>query len=191
MSDADLEKADRMFGSGNSSGALRLLDDLIRDNPDSPEPHLHKAMILAEMEKFKSAMNCCKRAIKVDKDCGSAYGEMGLVLRRSGKPAKAISYYDRAIKIHERNENSVSLAIIYNNKGAALMDMRRMAESIRCYDKAIAINPNNIRAYVNKSTALAMMNRTEESEKCLAVAAKIDSKLTFQIVKQVHAKLKK
>lgn len=189
VSDADLDKVGRMFERGNTAGALRRLDGIIRDSPDSPKPHWHKAMILVEMKKFKSAVDCCRLALKLDKNFGPAYGELGLIMRRTGRAAEAIPYFDRAIKIAKRDADGDGLTTIYNNKGSALMDMNRLKEAIRCFDKIIAMDPNHVRAHINKGSALILMECIEEGEKCWMAAAEIDPKLTFRLVKQIRAQI--
>lgn len=184
-----IEKIERMFEQGNGAGALRQLDNMIRDSPNAPHLYLHRSMILTELKKFKAAAYCCKQALHLDKNYGPAYGTLGLILRRNGKPVKAILYLNKAIKIIKKEGPSYSLFVLYNNKGAALSDMLKWEESVRWYDKAMDLDPHRITTHVNKYVSLMFMGRTEEAKKCLAVANKIDPELTLRLVVQINAQL--
>ena len=127
-----VKKTEFGFKRGNEAGALQQLDDMIRDSPDSAILYFHKATILSELKKYKSAANCCRQALRIDKNCWHAYGEMGFILRRSRKPAKSILYFNKAIKLIGEG-SSDDLFILYNNKGAALADMRKWEEAVRWY----------------------------------------------------------
>ena len=184
-----IEKVERMFEQGNAAGALRQLDNMIRDSPNSPHMYLQKSMILTELKKFKAAADCCKQALQLDKNYGPAYGTLGLILRRNGKPAKAILYLNKAIKITKREGPSYSLFVLYNNKGAALSDMFKWEESVRWYDKAIDLDPSQVSTHINKYVSLLFMGRSEEAKKCLAVASKIDPELTLRLVVQINTQI--
>ena len=47
----------------------------------------------------------------------------------------------------------------YLNKGNVLTDLTRFKEAIKCYNKAIELNPNHVLAYFNKDKALAEKNK--------------------------------
>ena len=63
---------------------------------------------------------------------------------------------------------------IYNNKCLALINQYRFNEAIECYDKALKINPNNVKAWNNKAFALHNLNRLDEAIECYDEALKID-----------------
>ena len=52
---------------------------------------------------------------------------------------------------------------IYNNECLTLINLNRFDEAIECYDKALKINPNNVKAWNNKAFALHNLNRLEEA----------------------------
>ena len=63
---------------------------------------------------------------------------------------------------------------IYNNECLTLINLNRFDEAIECYDKALKINPNNVKAWNNKAFALHNLNRLEEAIECYDEALKID-----------------
>ncbi|MBQ6628294.1 MAG: tetratricopeptide repeat protein [Methanobrevibacter sp.] len=63
---------------------------------------------------------------------------------------------------------------IYNNKCLTLINLNRFDEAIECYDKALKINPNNVKAWNNKAFALHNLNRLEEAIECYDKTLEID-----------------
>ncbi len=56
-------------------------------------------------------------------------------------------------------------AKLYNNLGNALPD-GDVEEKIRCYDKAIALDANNVRAYINLGNVYSRLGRADEAIEC-------------------------
>lgn len=63
---------------------------------------------------------------------------------------------------------------IYNNKCLTLINLNRFNEAIECYDKALKINPNNVKAWNNKAFALHNLNRLDEAIECYDKSLEID-----------------
>ena len=55
---------------------------------------------------------------------------------------------------------------MWNNKGLALNSLGRYDEAIKCYDKAIEIDPNDADAWNNKGLALNSLGNNDEAKKC-------------------------
>ena len=51
-------------------------------------------------------------------------------------------------------------------KGIALSDLERYDEAIRCYDKALEINPENLNSLYGKRRALINLGRYDEAKSC-------------------------
>ena len=66
-----------------------------------------------------------------------------------------------ALKINNKNPNA------WNNIGIVLYEQERNFEkAIKCYDKAIQIDPNHFTSLNNKGVALVALNRYDEALKC-------------------------
>lgn len=181
--DADFAKVKRMLERGNMTGGLQHLNRLIRDNPDSSRLYAHKASVLAETGRLEEAEECCRKALKLDGNSGHACSEMGLILRRTGRPREAIPYYDRAIKIYKQGRDNVVLARVYSNKGTALMDMDMLEEARVCYDKSIKTNPNYVVGHANMGALLYRLDRIDDAVECFTAAKMLDPNFTLPIVK--------
>lgn len=61
----------------------------------------------------------------------------------------------------------------WNNKGYALYKEGNYEEAIKCYDKAIELDPNYSLAWGNKGEALKQISRTAESNAAFAKAKEL------------------
>jgi len=71
-------------------------------------------------------------------------------------------------------ENLIAYAL--NNKGRSLQDQKKFKEAIRCYDKALEIEPRFSHFFYNKGNALAFMRKYEKAIECYDRALKLDKK---------------
>jgi tetratricopeptide (TPR) repeat protein len=67
----------------------------------------------------------------------------------------------------------------FYKKGLAHAKIEDYEEAIKCFDKAVQIDPNNALAWISKANALIEYGNGEEAKKCLGKARKIDSKYDY------------
>jgi tetratricopeptide (TPR) repeat protein len=67
----------------------------------------------------------------------------------------------------------------FYKKGLTHAKIEDYEEAIKCFDKAVQIDPNNVLAWISKANALIEYGNGEEAKKCLDKASKIDSKYDF------------
>jgi tetratricopeptide (TPR) repeat protein len=67
----------------------------------------------------------------------------------------------------------------FYKKGLAHAKIEDYEEAIKCFDKAVQIDPNNALAWISKANALIEYGNGEEAKKCLDKARKIDSKYDY------------
>lgn len=77
-----------------------------------------------------------------------------MAVQQEGNSAEAINCYDKGLAL-----NPVGNAIIWSNKGAALLALKRNAEAVTCFDRAIALKPEDWGAWNNKGIALFFMEK--------------------------------
>ena len=51
----------------------------------------------------------------------------------------------------------------YNNRGNALVELKKTESALESFDKAIQINPNSAEAYYNRGNALKKFKKLEEA----------------------------
>jgi tetratricopeptide (TPR) repeat protein len=67
----------------------------------------------------------------------------------------------------------------YYKKGLTHAKIEDYEEAIKCFNKAIMIDPNNALAWISKANALIECGNGKEAKDCLEKASKIDSKYNF------------
>jgi tetratricopeptide (TPR) repeat protein len=72
--------------------------------------------------------------------------------------------------------NLLSSGVAYNNKGAALSELKQYEEAIKCLDEAIRLDPKDAFAYNNKGVALGNLKQYDEAIKCCDEAIRLKPK---------------
>ncbi len=112
---------------------------------------LHQAGRLAEAE------NVYKQVLDIQPDQFDSLHHLGLILFQRGDPAAAVAQIDRALK---RNPND---AAAHNNRGNALLGLRRRDEALASYDRALALQPAYADAQCNRGAALHALKHYDEA----------------------------
>lgn len=140
--------------------------------------------LLMEMDRLGEAENCCRKALDLDGDADHVDEQMGLIMHRSGRSADSLPYHDRAIDLCKRvNGANRDLARAYSNKGAALTDMGRLGEAMRCFERSIKADPGHATAHGNKGALLYRKGRMEDAAECFMTAQRLDPSFVLEFVK--------
>lgn len=183
-SGVDLGRVVRMFERNNMARALRHLDGVIRDRPDSPFLYVNRATILIEMGRLGEAEDCCRKALGLDENADHAHEKMGLIMHMSGRSAGSLPYHDRAIKLCKRVKGvNRDLARLYSNKGAALENMDKLDEAMRCFEMSIRADPGYAIAYGNKGALLYRSGDLEDAAECFMAAKRLDPNFVLRFVR--------
>ena len=179
----DLGRVVRMFERNNMARALRYLDGIIRERPDSPFLYVNRATILIEMGRLAEAEDCCRKALGLDENADHAHEKMGLIMHMSGRSAGSLPYHDRAIELCKRAKGADrDLARLYSNKGAALENMDRLDEAMRCFEMSIRADPGYAIAYGNKGALLYRSGNMEDAAECFLAAKRLDPSFVLRFV---------
>lgn len=73
----------------------------------------------------------------------------------------------------DAHENKQEDATMWGNKGNSLVESSMYDDAIKCYDKALEINPGSMEAWNNKGLALARTGRLAEAVHCYDKALEI------------------
>lgn len=87
----------------------------------------------------------------------SAHLNLGVVLRRLGRPAEALASCDRALALNP------DAASAHGNRGRVLVDLGRLEDALASYDRAVALKPDDADAHGKRGFVLRQMNRPAEA----------------------------
>ena len=112
---------------------------------------LHQAGRLAEAEK------AYRKVLDIQSDQFDSLHLLGVILFQRGDPAAAVEQIDRALK---RNPDH---AAALNDRGNALLTLRRCEQALASYDRALALQPGYADALCNRGAALHALKRYDEA----------------------------
>jgi superkiller protein 3 len=174
------------YAKGRSMGFLGRHGDVIKCceraleiNPHGSPSWILKGLGFCSMDRFHEALSCFQQAEKLGDDSAAGhirncrrahadwYFRLGSRYQHEGNHTEANACYEKGLAMDP------SKAVIWVNKGAALLALDRAAEAVTCFDRAIALDPNDPSAWNNKGIALMSSGQREEGAACLLKALKM------------------
>jgi tetratricopeptide (TPR) repeat protein len=150
--------------------AIKSYDKALEIKPDDLVAWLDRGLALSKLRKYEEAIKSYDKALEINPEHADAWNNKGVVLRNLGKYQDAIYCYDKALRINPkyadalrnkdlsldklREKDDSKDADAWLTKGNALYDSRKYEEAIKCYDKALELNPNYTGASYKKNLAL-------------------------------------
>ena len=169
----DPQNAAAWFNMGHSIGFLGRHQDVVKCCDRALEIHpgfgplwILKGLGFVSMERFQDAMTCFQQAEKMGDTSAAGhiarcrmshaewYFRLGSQYQQDGNNVEAISCYEKGLGL-----NLAGNVVIWSNKGAALLALKRNAEAVICFDRAIALRPEDWGAWNNKGIALYFMEQ--------------------------------
>ncbi|MDP3011048.1 MAG: tetratricopeptide repeat protein [Methylococcales bacterium] len=120
----------------------------------SPSDLFQQAFQLHQQAQLEQAEALYEALLKTEPQHSDALHFFGVLKNQQGQPQRAVELITRALDINPDN------AAAHSNLGLALHAMKRFADAIASYDRALAIKPN-AEAYYNRGNALLAIYRYE------------------------------
>ncbi len=128
---------------GKYDEAVRLYDQILKNDPDNVIAMTNKGNSLNNLGKYEEAIRCLDRALAIHPNFHAAKINKGNALLLLKRYEEAIRYYDDVLRFNP------NLAVALNNKAKALVALGKNKEANEFIQKAIAINPNLAVAWGN------------------------------------------
>ena len=129
----------------NQEKAIKYYDLAIKLKPTFLDALINKAIILEDLGKYESSLNCCNEILKINPNSSKALLGKALNLYKLGKHVEALKYCDKAIEINPNNKKNWVL------KGLILSSLNvKEDEELQCYNKAISIDNSDLDARYNR-----------------------------------------
>jgi len=134
--------------AGHFRKAKPVLEKLVKNNPTVSEYHRILGQIYSDEGTQDKAINCLIDALRWDPKNTHALTMMGNILAKfKNDIPTAMTYYEQALKV--RPDDHIAM----NNIGANLMQLGKVIEAERYFEKAYSINSN----YPNTLYAMGMI----------------------------------
>lgn len=115
----------------------------------------------------EKALDCFKRATKLDPRFAAAHNNLGGTLVELGRPEKAIASFKSALRLNP------SYAQAHQNMGVALRMLRRHSEAIAHFERALRLKPEDADAHNNLGIAFAELTQHEQAVACYTRALEL------------------
>ncbi len=161
IADPEMQRAGRLLLENRVQEAEAVLQQIIAQRPDDPEPHYALGVIWMNCERLTEANAKFRRAIDLDPEFAEAWCNLGIVLSTQGNKAGAIAAFARATEIDPE------MADAHSNLGDALMAQGKRSQAITSYRRAAAADPDSPIGILAEASALLAEARLPECEAAL------------------------
>lgn len=151
---------------GNARGAMDLFDEAERLDPENADILFNRARLWSMLGRPQQALADLNRASAVSPSA-DVHEQRGILLVQVGDRDGGRAAFEAAIAL----DNGSSLA--WANLGGLALDDTEFDQAIRCYDRAINIEPTLAVAYVNRARALHGLGRTTQAKRDLEIAEQL------------------
>ncbi len=151
-------KANTLADELHFDDALKYYNAAIEHDDDCALAWSNKGALLSDhFNLVEQAIDCFKRAIKLEPGYVDAFHNLGLAFTKQKKFQDALECYDEALRI---NPDSDTLWIV---RGNLLCDLRRYEEALASCKQAIELKSDCPDAWVNHGNVLAGLKRYDEA----------------------------
>lgn len=148
---------------GQGAAAIESYRMALTLKPDFAEAHNNLGIALYALGRFNDAIESYQRAIQFLPTYAEAFNNLGVAFRALGVEDQATVYFNRAVLINPNYAQALS------NFGSAMLDkVPNVAEtSLR---KAVALNPDDHKAWTSLGMVLQMQGALDEAKACFGRA---------------------
>ena len=168
--------------------ALQHFKRALDDDPDLVSCYYHVGYVLALQKKIDLALREWDHTAKSETTFADAFVNRGVAYYQKGNLDQAVIEFRRVISLRQsRMEDYSNLGLSYAKQGVVLraasrnpkdtkakeaIDRSRLA--IEMFDKALALEPDNVQLHSNRGLACFFANRPEEAMVEWATVTKLD-----------------
>ncbi|MBF0381290.1 MAG: tetratricopeptide repeat protein [Magnetococcales bacterium] len=181
--DGAYKKAVDLFNAASYPEADRICRAIIQAFPNHVDGINLLGLIAQKVNRHDLAVIQFEQAIKVRKDIAYLYYNLGGSLYQLGRVEEAVAALKTALKIEPQNNQFIEYLIyLHNNpaplttainnpeaienifqRGLAYHQNEQEDKAIECYEKYLAVYPNNVAVLANLGLALRVTGRLEEA----------------------------
>jgi protein O-GlcNAc transferase len=136
--------------------ALAVFDAVLALEPKNTDALSNRAHTLIAAKRFGEALTDCDKALVLDGAHKAALHNRASALSGLGRYPEALAAFDKTLGAGESAES-------WNGRGAVEVALKNIAGALRDFDKALARDPGNIPALVNRALGLSKSKRYEEA----------------------------
>ena len=168
MFDKEFSKAISLDKSGEKDKALKIYQNLSKENKQYPFLYYNMSLILEDMGKYEEALLNINKTLKLEPSYYKYLYRKGVLLYNLGKYDESLLEIDKVLKLEHDYHNALHL------KGINFFYLEKYDEALKYIDKALKIeeNPQILKVKID---ILNELKRHNEELKCCDRLIKIDS----------------
>jgi len=143
-----IEGAMELDAQNQKDPAMRMIDNALRIEPHNPSLYYLMARCLFDVNNTGIAREAIEKAVYLAEDDPNYFKLQGDIYRRCGLPDKAISSYNRSLKLDGRNVPAL------NNLGNTYREQERLDEAQKYLNLALDNDANFVPARYNLALVL-------------------------------------
>jgi len=125
------------YQAGDLPGALQLMQQTLRLNPQNSRAEANQANILFALGRPDEALAACDRTLAIDSQNAPAWNIKGCLLASANQHESAIKCWSRALEIEPE------MAEAWVNRGMALRALGQNDRAIESLERALQLDPKN------------------------------------------------
>ena len=183
---ARLGEAGALLAAGRTAEAVRLLEEVVEDNPQNLSTLNNLAVALMRMGELDRATEILLRARELDPGRFSTYLNLSSLAMRSGRPDKALQWADEAVdKAPDQSRTHAARAGVLAATG-------RFEEAVGSAERAAELDPGELRAQLLLADLYLREKRIPEAEQALIRARALapDHPLVVRLEERLEAGVK-
>ena len=165
---AALDDADTWLKQGRCSESVALLQQTVRNYPESMKAWLTLGRAWKQCTNTSSAEEALRRAVQVEPSSVEARVEYGIILYAQARYSESEASYREAIRINP------NLAEAWFNLGLCLIGQQKIDAALDAFQTACRYKPDLVRAYTHLAESLARQGRTNEASFLLSQASRLN-----------------
>lgn len=170
--EALVEELNLCAEEGKDKEAVKILNQLIKKEPDNPVWWDAKGNFLGALGKFDEALDCLDKATDLDPGRGSSWLTKATLLKDQEQFEDAAVAFDTAIKSGLPSLEHDAFA--WYELGLCLKACKAYEDAFQCFEQASELDPNNPEPWIGAGQCLYTMSQVEGAVACLEQALVID-----------------
>lgn len=146
-----------LYGQDRAEEALRVVQSVLAEDPESSEAHGLAALCLAELKRLREATRAAEASVALDPDSALAHFYLAHVLSERDQPKQALASVRRAIELDPSRADFRAL-----EAGQHLV-VGAVRGALEAADRGLELEPENVHCMNVRAAALVRLGRHAEA----------------------------